>query len=75
MNYQEAREEFIRCVLEHSECIHNGGEFKDCIKPEIFPKECLDQRRNLFHHRARIFDHKARLNPKLSKDDIKDEDE
>lgn len=65
MNYKEAREDFINCVLEYSECIHKGGEFQDCIKPNIFPKECLEQRKNLFHYRALFFDHKARLNPKV----------
>jgi len=38
------RQVFIDCVLQESECIRQGHKFQDCIKPNVFPKECNEAR-------------------------------
>jgi len=55
--YQKARKEFIDCVLRYSKCIHDGGEFQDCIKSNVpFPQECDDKRKRLAYEKYKQYD-------------------
>ena len=57
-----ARKDFIDCVLKYSECVRKPGTtFKDCLKADVFPSECMPQRERLNLCKRSLVDRRFRL--------------
>ncbi|KAL9655230.1 hypothetical protein ABK040_009005 [Willaertia magna] len=75
---QGARQDLIDCVMKYSECIKKPGTtFTDCIKPEVFPSECQNERERLNLCRRSLVDRRYRLRgtTKLEQGKKKNDDE
>ena len=57
-----ARQDFIDCVLKYSECIRKPGTtFQECLKPELFPSECMNERERLNLCKRSLIDRRFRM--------------
>ena len=74
-----ARKDFIDCVLKYSECVRKPGTtFQDCIKPDVFPSQCQNERERLNLCKRSLIDRRFRLKgtTKLeASNQVKDDDD